>query len=832
MKKLLTFLTSLFVALFFAASCDKSDLDPITPDLETEVITPFELTISGQSVEDVTAMIQYDDLLDKLPYIVGVVEKSYYDETLNGGEEQLVSYILDEVEAKGANATTVDGEYIYSGDASVLLSSYWEVEASKEYYVALFAVDQEGVLLTDVVVELTEELTAAEEPNDSAPTATFVESTHNTITIDVALNGYEGNYFVYICTTENYENNYGGDALVATQALIEEQIELGVDFSVVDNVYIFDSEREINVANGWLCYGDTDFSIFTFGVDSEGGITTDIDVVEARTADFPLEDVEVVVESVSINDIVVTAMAPSTEDILVLYLIGKSEYESLDMSPKSLVYPVLSMYEANYIDIFECTSPYSFMGEAVSVSLNDGFVINMDTSYIILSFVVNQEYALLSDVTVTETRTSEYVEPDADLESLTISDVTYFNARATVDAGSYTGNYYLTIYPAMEIEREFDGSIEDMVDWMIEYELDYGTDFSNPNDRWVFSGDLDGFLLGDGGWSILPGTDYYVFAFGVSPYGEVVTEIMQSELFSTPSLGDLAFDISVSDITESSATTTVKPTIDDIPYFTWIFKSSAIEGMSDSEILYKISVEISTEFLFGTRTGDYTYTTEELSSDTEYSVIAFGYQPSAGMLTTVDKYNFTTLSGGEDASGVPDEIIIPDVEFGELTLDECTDYSIYVNVTPLDSTMDWLIGFMSADVYDALGTPEAVIKSHLQSIYDSTTKDFFYQLWWDCYTGSRNPGLYSSADGDYVVFVYGIDVNTAQPLSKLVDLRVTKGSSAVAPAAVNSLSPYISRESYVAPLKGNTQSQAEPKSNTMLKGFSLEKSSFGFMRAR
>ncbi len=783
MKNYLKFFFALLAIPFIVVACTKSEVD--TPDPET--LEPFTISVEGTTVEDVTAKVTYS-ASTQYPYIVGVIEQTILESSLSSSDPLIVEYLIETLEAKDVDVTVADNAYVYSGSASVLLADFWSLTVAKQYYVVAFAVDSDGDLLTDVVKYLTEPLAEVAEPEATdIPTATFVEATYKSITVDVAMNDYVGNYFTVALSKTNYDKYYGSNAETAANALLAEEIEAGTDFSEVDGAYICNTDAQINLGDWWWIYGESEYIVLTFGVTEDGALNSGIGVLEATSGDFIVEDITVSVDEVSMSDIVVSATAPSSEDIFVVWLMEKYLFESeYDSNAKALSYPIITTLLYNYIDPLECLSPYSFLGSASSVSLNDGYTVNYNTEYVILTFAIDENYALTSDVTITEATTDDFVNTGANLESLTIDNISYFNCEASVKVGEYTGNYYLTIFLEDELQDNFDGDIDQMVEWMIEYELDYGTDFSTPNDRWVFTGDLDHFLMGDGGWNILSGENYYAFAFGVSPTGEVVTDILQSELISTPAINNLSFELYPYNVTDNSAVVQVTPSIDNVTYFSQVFASSDIEGLSDDEILYKISIEYSTQLLMGLTTGTTTTTYSELNAGSDYTAIAFGYYPSSGMIGSVVKESFTTTGGGsDDNGGVPSTIVIPDVEFGSITFDEFASWCFYVNITPLDEDMNWLYSYMTKEEYDALGSPEAVIKYHLEKLEAScwsgtSLSDYLY---YQCYDGEWRRSCGTADTGEFVAFAYGIDLDNIQPLTKLATVNVVRTEADYAPVA-------------------------------------------------
>ncbi len=121
-------------------------------------VTSFGITLSNTSIETITALV-VDSTTTQYPYVVGVIEKSYFEETLSKNNTTLKNYFLEMLEEKGVDATVVDNTYVFEGQTTLKLSDVWDLEPSNRYYVVAFAVDSDGDLLTDFVRKLSNTLT-------------------------------------------------------------------------------------------------------------------------------------------------------------------------------------------------------------------------------------------------------------------------------------------------------------------------------------------------------------------------------------------------------------------------------------------------------------------------------------------------------------------------------------------------------------------------------------------------------------------------------------------------------------------------------------------------
>lgn len=127
-------------------------------DDDDDVDASFSITLSNTSIETITAQV-VDSTSAQYPYVIGVVEKSYFEEKLGKNNAQLRIYLVAMLEEMGVDLTVVDNTYIFEGQTTLKLSDVWDLKPSNRYYVVAFAVDSDGDLLTDFVRKLSNTLT-------------------------------------------------------------------------------------------------------------------------------------------------------------------------------------------------------------------------------------------------------------------------------------------------------------------------------------------------------------------------------------------------------------------------------------------------------------------------------------------------------------------------------------------------------------------------------------------------------------------------------------------------------------------------------------------------
>lgn len=141
---------------------------------------------------------------------------------------------------------------------------------------------------------------------------------------------------------------------------------------------------------------------------------------------------------------------------------------------------------------------------------------------------------------------------------------------------------------------------------------------------------------------LLPNTAYTIAVFAVSDDCLLVSEpsVLEVTTGSVP-MSDNVIDISVSDITGSTATVTFKSSNSD-PWAYDVYASSAFQGMTDEEILSACAANNPNRAI-GSGSIEYS----GLAPQTDYTVVAFGYDLGA-VTTQLFKASFTT---GEAVTG-------------------------------------------------------------------------------------------------------------------------------------------------------------------------------------
>ncbi len=241
----------------------------------------------------------------------------------------------------------------------------------------------------------------------------------------------------------------------------------------------------------------------------------------------------------------------------------------------------------------------------------------------------------LTDICYCEFRTPdlEMVEASFGVEAKAYGPI----VELTITPEGYHGPYYFTLIEASALEPEaslFDVCHDHFAEVVSYYQAVYYYTLDDVLQS-VCSRGTGRFRL-----ELKPGTDYIACAYAVNDQAEVCSEPSSAEVTTgTVVASDNEIAIVVSNITATSARITVKPSNEDT-YAAGVVKSSAIEGMTDEQIMEYLAAANPS-----TLTGSF-WQELQLESQTEYTVYAFGYL--AGTVTTeLFRNDFKTLVAEE-----------------------------------------------------------------------------------------------------------------------------------------------------------------------------------------
>lgn len=323
-----------------------------------------------------------------------------------------------------------------------------------------------------------------------------------------------------------------------------------------------------------------------------------------------------------------------------------------------------------------------------------------------------------SEWSVAVLTTTEDTELDTPF-TMSFHDVTFYNAKVTVNAGSYTDKYFFNVTPKVLFDKDYNGDVRAFAeDYIAQVKQLAELSEKTFGDMYLilsYSGKMEGTVP-----SLASETEYIAIVFGVDINGLITTGVA-SETFKTekdPGVqkSDMTFEINVEQPTGTSAVIEVTPSKDDEYYFfTAINKSqlsTTVGGDTDEAILNYYSKlfdahlkdESFEEFASKNFSkGKDSYNFAALPDNCDYLVVAFGvtYHGEICMATTdLARKEFKTGEGAQKPGEKDIEIVV----------NKLTATDLEFTVVPSDDNIHFVYGWSSYDEFKGLSDEEIMTK--------------------------------------------------------------------------------------------------------------------------
>ena len=346
--------------------------------------------------------------------------------------------------------------------------------------------------------------------------------------------------------------------------------------------------------------------------------------------------------------------------------------------------------------------------------------------------------------------------------TVTVSDITLNSAKLTVMPNANAGKY---TYGIIE-KSKFDSFAS--VDAFYAAQLEQ---MKSDAASWDMSlADYLDFILysdADGEQSsvydtLKPGTEYYAFAYGMSPTDGTTTSALEKVAFSTQTLKNIDFKLQTSQLTAKTGIVSANPDSDDYYYLGFTTKEafeSVFQG-SDEELRDNALAQVINNITMGggtfetlARKGSSALSMSGLVPNTEYYAIAFGMEKKG------DKSAFATTNLTKTAFSTPGFTVTDNCTFA-ITTENVQSILMDVKVVPSSATTRYY-ATIKADAEVFGKTPEQVADEQIVfedgfSIDWATSKQVF--------TGERTLNSRSDLgvtnlkpETDYTVYVFGVD---------------------------------------------------------------------------
>lgn len=264
------------------------------------------------------------------------------------------------------------------------------------------------------------------------------------------------------------------------------------------------------------------------------------------------------------------------------------------------------------------------------------FSAEPNTEYVVYAYGVDPGNSdRLTDIVRTNVTT---LEEEKEVIVFNISaEVDGITAEVTVTPQNYEGYYYCEYYETSSLNPDqplLDICSTSFYDNVVSIYLTYGYTNEQILERTCSKGEK-AFQFSN----LKEDTEYTIVAYAVNENLEVYADPTKTEIVSGNLASDNVIAITVSDIKERSANVSITTTNDDLyVYFDLDPEELAEAGQTDGEILEYIK---SNYYLGFGYSGDLSFTLDNLSPATTYTIVAFGY--TSGTVTTdLVRKDFTT----------------------------------------------------------------------------------------------------------------------------------------------------------------------------------------------
>lgn len=365
--------------------------------------------------------------------------------------------------------------------------------------------------------------------------------------------------------------------------------------------------------------------------------------------------------------------------------------------------------------------------EALSRSLQRGEEqgeiegLDPDTEYILYAYRMDESGTADGAVARREFRTQLPPEPDVTF-TFTTSNATYTSLTIVTEASDSETLFCTDLMEAVYFEQ-LGGNESAVLQYFTEVAAYTASSYDMTVEELVKAMSVresDEYEYKD----LTQDTDYYAYAVIVDENGNISDQCAFQKVH-TPAVepSDMTIDIEVTNIKADQADVTTTPSKDDFYLVNLFYANELSKFANDQEIIdaviRKFGANIDMELKFNQRT----QTFYELDPDTEWVVLAFGYE--SGVNTTgLFRRSFRTPKTG-DASDLGFEIEVVPHQF-----------KAEVTYKPSKESIRYAYEIMAEDTYNAYGANAAAIQRYynelIQRLIDQqpslTVKDVVYQI--------------------------------------------------------------------------------------------------------
>ena len=501
---------------------------------------------------------------------------------------------------------------------------------------------------------------------------------------------------------------------------------------------------------------ESQYKVLYFGYDAEEKrYTTDYIVSDAiKTADFEISEtleVAYVESSATWRDAWVDIKPSNNELEYVFDFMEKAKWEELYAeNPEAIVAERIRLWELDVesgiefypdLDTWQKYMQLFQQSGTQTISVSEYYNLRWGKEYIVYAFGMNDEGYQTTNV-VTASFSTTTPEASANALSIALGEVTETSVAFTVNA-SNDDPYFVSIQDKRYVERFGEGkeeSWEDMI-WDLTY--------SKTDDQiagYIFNGtqELTNASINK---NIDTFHEYQILVWGFND--GPTTEVYVSEAFQPQAaVREVKLWLEVLDVTHESVTCNVEVNYDDATYYAACITKEQLGDDYGATYFYEVMANVTADMLY---TGSQDITFEGLNPESDYYVVAFGYDAELAEATTFLEY--------EPVRTMP----VPSDGLFTISVSDITWRDAIISVaTELED--GYIFGIYTAEEFAAT-TPEEILAKRravwedYAASYDSPWTNF---MGYDMKYGNKT--LYASYDimklrwaTDYVFYCIALD---------------------------------------------------------------------------
>ena len=595
-----------------------------------------------------------------------------------------------------------------------------------------------AVMLFATACNNTDEPTPEPKPEKNLElTLSVGEVTSSTITYTITPNIEDATYFAQLYAAEELTEER--DIAMKAALMTMEQAYTGTQTLTAE---------ELNA--------ESQYKVLYFGYNAEEKrYTTDYLVSDAiTTADFEIsETLEVAyVESSATWRNAWVDIKPSNNELEYVFdFMEKAKWEELYAeNPEAIVAERIRLWELDVesgiefypdLDTWQKYMQLYQQNGTQTINVSEYYNLRWGTEYVVYAFGMNDEGYQTTNVVTAEFATTT-PEASANALSIALGEVTESSVAFTVNA-SNDDPYFVSIQDKRYVERFGEGKEESWEDMI--WDLTYGkTDDQIAG--FIFNGtqELTNASINKN-VDTLHEYQILVWGFNDGP----TTEVYVSEAFQPQSaVREVKLWLEIEDVTHENVTCYVDVNYDDATFYAACITKEQLGDDYGATYFYEVLANVTADSLY---TGSQSITFEGLNPDSDYYVVAFGYDAELAEATTFLEY--------EPVRTMP----VPSDGLFTISVSEITwrDATISVATNLEDG---YIFGIYTAEEFAATTTEEILAKRRAvwedyAASYDSPWTNF---MGYDMKYGNKT--LYASYDimklrwaTDYVFYCIALD---------------------------------------------------------------------------